>query len=111
VRLKKNCIFENRRNHYQVLVDILELCEVPQAKTCVLRKTNTTFKLLENYLLQLQSAGLLEAKEETKKYSTTKEGHKFIRAWFNLNSLINPNQPNISVKKRAVVKLIEPEAN
>ena len=109
--MKRNFIFENRRNHYQVLVDILELCEEPQAKTCVLRKTNTTFKLLESYLLQLQSAGLLEEKSGPKKYVTTKEGHKFIRAWFNFNSLINPNRPNISNNKRNFVKLIEPEAN
>ena len=99
IRLIKDLVFENRRNHYQILADILELCEKPQAKTCILRTTNTTYKLLENYLLQLQQAGLVQRKSETKKYLTTKDGQKFIDAWVNLNAMIYPNRPNIPNKK------------
>jgi len=52
---------------------------MPQAKTYILRKTNTNFKLLESYLLQLQTSGLLEMQPETKRYFTTKEGARIYR--------------------------------
>ncbi len=88
--MKKALIFENRRNHLQVLSDILELCRMPQAKTCILRSTNTSFKLLEMYLLQLRTSGLLELQEKTTKYITTEEGQRFIQEWVNLKSMLYP---------------------
>jgi predicted transcriptional regulator len=91
-RLKKVLIFESRRNHLQVLSDILELCKMPQAKTYILRSTNTNFKLLEMYLLQLQTSYLLEMQPETKKYFTTKEGQKFIQVWINLKTMLYPKK-------------------
>ena len=87
-RLKRVLIFENRRNHLQVLSDILELCRTPKAKTYILRNTNTSFKLLEMYLLQLQTSFMLELQPRTKRYLTTKEGQKFISAWINLKTML-----------------------
>ena len=91
-RLKKPLIFENRRNHLQVLSDILELCRTPQAKTCILRNTNTSFKLLEMYLLQLQTSGMLELQAKPKRYSTTSEGQKFVETWVNLRAMLYPEK-------------------
>ena len=99
-RLKRTLIFENRRNHLQVLYDILELCEMPQAKTRILRTTNTSFKLLESYLLQLQESSLLERQPGTKKYITTKEGQKFSQAWINLTAMLYPQEAPILIKTK-----------
>ena len=102
--MKRVLIFENRRNHLQVLYDILELCKMPQAKTYVLRNTNTSFKLLERYLLQLQTSNLLELQPETKRYITTKEGQKFIEAWINLKTMLYPQElPVLSKNKKCTV--------
>jgi predicted transcriptional regulator len=91
-RLKRLLIFENRRNHLQVLSDILELCKMPQAKTYILRKTNTNFKLLESYLIQLQTSYLLEMQPETQRSFTTKEGQEFIEAWIKLKTILYPQE-------------------
>ena len=102
-RLKKTLIFENRRNHLQVLSDILELCGTPQAKTCILRTTNTSFKLLENYLLQLQTSGLLELQGKPKRYMTTMDGQKFIDTWEYLKRMLYPeSSPRIRNGKYTV---------
>ena len=65
---------------------------MPQAKTCILRSTNTSFKLLEMYLLQLQTAGLLELQSKPKRYTTTSAGEKFVETWAYLRTLLYPEQ-------------------
>ena len=103
-RLKRVLIFESRRNHLQVLSDILELCRTPQAKTRILRNTNTSFKLLVSYLLQLQTSDLLELQPKTKKYFTTKEGQKFIEAWIKLKTILYPQEfPTLTRNKKCTV--------
>jgi predicted transcriptional regulator len=93
-RLKKALIFEGRRNHLQVLCDILQLCvRGPQAKTYILRNTNTSFKLLELYLLQLQASNLLTYQYKERKYYTTDEGRLFIEMWQRIRRLLNPQEP------------------
>jgi len=71
---------------------------MPQVKTAILRNTNTNFKLLESYLLQLQTSYLLEMQPETKRYSTTKEGQKYITAWIKIKTMLYPQQAPIITK-------------
>ncbi len=94
---KPNCGF--RRSREQVLVDILKLCKIPQPKTHILNNTNTNFKLLQGYLLEMQAAQLIERHEENKKYSTTEKGRSFIKTWAKLQQMINTQQP-ASLKHR-----------
>ncbi len=77
---------------------------MPQAKTCILRSTNTSFKLLEMYLLQLQTSGLLELQEKTRKYTTTNEGQRFIETWVYLKTMVYPQAVPVLThnKKRTV---------
>lgn len=84
--------FSGRRNYLEVLSDILELCKNSQAKTKILRSTNTNFTLLEGYLLKLRTSGLLELQPETKMYVTTKEGSKFVESWNSLDAMLNPQK-------------------
>ena len=95
-RSRRLLIFENRRNHLQLLTEILELCKMPQAKTSILRKINTNFKLLESYLLQLQTSYLLEIQPETRRYFTTGEGQEFIETWIKLKTILYPPRIPIS---------------
>ena len=104
VRLKKVSIFESRRNQLQILSDILELCKMPQAKTYILRNTNTNFKLLESYLLQLQTSYLLETQRETQKYFTTKEGQEFIETWIKLKTILYPQKFPFLTKNKKCFK-------
>lgn len=103
--LKRALIFEARRNHLEVLSEILELCRLPQAKTCILRNTNTSFKLLECYLLQLQTSGLLELEAQTRRYNTTLQGQRFIETWVYLKAMLYPQEfPKLQIKKGTIYK-------
>jgi len=77
---------------------------MPQAKTYILRNTNTNFKLLESYLLQLQASYLLELQPETKRYFTTKEGQKFIETWINLKAILYPQEFPFLTKNKKYTK-------
>ncbi len=98
-----NWPYEGRRDHLQILIDILELCETPNAKTQILHSVNTNFKLLETYLLQLHDAQLIEKNITTQKYSATKKGLKFIKDWKALQTMIKPTQTAITVNTRKCV--------
>jgi len=85
----------HRRDHLEVLHDILELCEIPRTKTSILHSSNTCFTLLESYLLKLQKSNLLELEPETKKYFTTQEGEKFIAGLLYLKSLLQSEEHRV----------------
>ena len=76
---------------------------MPQAKTYILRSTNTSFKLLEMYLLQLQVAGLIELQANTKRYITTGTGQRFIETWIKLKSMLYPQDLPIAAKSKKCV--------
>ena len=103
-RLKRALIFECRRNHLKVLSDILELCRTPHAKTYILHSTNTSFKLLKTYLLQLQTSCLLERLPQTKKYQTTDKGRRFVDLWLNLEAMLYPQELPIVMKNSKSAK-------
>jgi predicted transcriptional regulator len=84
-----NRIVDTRRNYLQILSDILEFCKTPQSKTRILHVTNTNFKQLERYLLQLQTSGLVE-KRQGIEFSTTKKGTEFIETWAKLLETLRP---------------------
>ena len=94
-----------RRNHIEILSDILELCKTPQTKTNILHSTNTSFALLESYLLKLQMSSLLGLESETKRYFTTEEGQKFIEAWLYLKSMLYPDEfPMLMKNKKCIIR-------
>jgi predicted transcriptional regulator len=87
-----------RRNGLQILADILELCEIPQPKTRILRDTNTNFKLLEEYLVKLQAAGLIVKRRGI--YLTTAKGKDFVHSWVGLQDMLRHDRTPETVRTR-----------
>ncbi len=77
-----------KRDRIEIMADILGLCSEPQTKTKVMYGTNLSWKMLQHYLAQLQSLGLLEAHGNSTKYVTTERGLKFVEKWRELNELL-----------------------
>ena len=92
-----NRIVDTRRNYLQILSDILEFCKTPQSKTRIMHMTNTNFKQLEKYLLQLQTSGLVE-KRRGIEFSTTNKGTEFIETWAKLQEILRPENTPTTVK-------------
>lgn len=96
-------LFKTRRNHLQVLSEILEMCRTPRAKTHILRESNTSFKLLEAYLFKLQTSGLIELQPQTRKYRTTEGGQRFIEFWININAMLDPQETQTLTKSKRYI--------
>ncbi len=77
-----------KRNSLEIMAEILVLCKQPQTKTRVMYRTNLSWRMLQKYLSQLQSRGLLEVHHSQTKYTTTKKGLKFVEKWRELAELI-----------------------
>jgi len=77
-----------KRISFEIMAEILSLCEKPQNKTKVMYRTNLSWGMLQKYLSQLQSLGLLEVHHSSVKYATTQKGLKFVEKWRELAELL-----------------------
>jgi predicted transcriptional regulator len=77
-----------KRNSLEIMTQILVLCKQPQTKTRVMYRTNLSWRMLQKYLSQLQSRGLLEVHHSLPKYATTQKGLKFVEKWRELVELL-----------------------
>jgi predicted transcriptional regulator len=85
---QKPCgILMARRTNLEITAEILSFRGKPRTKTHVMYNTNLSWRMLQNYLSQLQSLGLLEVHHSVTKYTTTKKGLKLIEKWRALAAL------------------------
>ncbi len=77
-----------KRDRVEIIADILGLCSKPKTKTHVMYGTNLSWKMLQNYLSELQSRKLLENHNKSKTYVTTKRGLEFVEKWRELKELL-----------------------
>ncbi len=77
-----------KRDSLEIIAEILSVCEQPQTKTRVMYRTNLSWQMLQKYLSQLQSSGLLEVHHSLTKYVTAPKGLKFVKKWRELAELL-----------------------
>ena len=76
-----------KRNNLEIIAEIINVCEQPQTKTRVMYRTNLSWQMLQKYLSQLVSRGLLEVHHSQARYVTTLKGLKFVKKWEELAEL------------------------
>lgn len=76
-----------RRSRLEIMADILIFTRTPRTKSQVLKEVNLSWPLLNRYLDQMQSLGLLGVHHSPKKYATTTKGLKFLDTWAKLAQL------------------------
>jgi predicted transcriptional regulator len=81
-------IIMTKRTNLEITAEILSFCKQPQTKTRVMYNTNLSWQMLQKYLSQLQSRGLLEIHHSVTKYTTTQKGLKFVKKWRELKELL-----------------------
>ena len=77
-----------KRTNLEITAEILSFCKQPQTKTHVMYNTNLSWQMLQKYLSQLQSLGLLEVHHSVTRYATTEKGLKFVEKWRELLELL-----------------------
>jgi predicted transcriptional regulator len=77
-----------KRDRLEIIAAILDLCLKPRTKTRIMYGTNLSWKMLQQYLSQMQSQGLLEVSNNSTKYVTTIRGHDFLEKWKELQELM-----------------------
>jgi len=85
----KKVMLMAKRNSLEITAEMLSLCKQPQTKTRVMYRTNLSWRMLQKYLFQLQSRGLLEEVHHSlAKYATSRKGLKFVEKWRELVELL-----------------------
>jgi len=77
-----------KRDRVEIMAEILGLCSNPRTKTHVMYGTNLSWKMLQYYLSELQSRGLLEIHNNSTRYVTTKRGLDFVEKWKEIKELL-----------------------
>ena len=77
-----------KRTNLEITAEILSFCKQPRTKTHVMYNTNLSWQMLQKYLSQLQTRGLLEIHHSVTKYATTQKGLKFVEKWKELVELL-----------------------
>ena len=77
-----------KRTNLEITAEILSFCRKPRIKTRVMYNTNLSWQMLQKYLSQLRSLGLLEVHHSVTKYATTRKGVKFVEKWRELVVLL-----------------------
>jgi predicted transcriptional regulator len=82
-----------KRNSLEIMAEILSLCRQPQAKTGVMHRANLSWRILNDYVCQLESMGFLEiVHHSSAKYVTTRNGLKFLEKWRTLVELLQVDE-------------------
>jgi predicted transcriptional regulator len=74
------------RGQIEIMAQVLAFCDQPRLKTQIMYNVNITFRQFETYALHLSSQELLTRNLD--KFVTTEKGHKFIRAFNELQSTL-----------------------
>ncbi|MBN1784754.1 MAG: hypothetical protein JW815_03360 [Candidatus Bathyarchaeota archaeon] len=77
-----------KRDRVEIMAEILGLCSEPRTKTHVMYGTNLSWKMLQYYLSELQSLGLLEIHDNSTRYVVTIRGREFVEKWKELQQLL-----------------------
>jgi predicted transcriptional regulator len=68
-----------KRNHLQLLAEILDLCRKPQVENRVINETKISSRLLHSCLEQLINQNMIELHYRKRTYSTTTKGLKYLQ--------------------------------
>ena len=77
-----------KRDRVEIMAEILCLCSEPRTKTHVMYGTNLSWKMLQFYLSELQSLGLLEVHNGSTRYVATGRGREFVNKWKALQQML-----------------------
>jgi predicted transcriptional regulator len=89
----------------EIMADILLFCKDPQPKTRIMYNSNLSYRMLERYLGQLLSFGLLEIHRRELKYMSTTKGFEFVAKWASLMDLLAQSEEHKGPLVRAPVRV------
>jgi predicted transcriptional regulator len=78
----------SKRDHLQIIAEILDLCLEPRVKTRIMYKVSLSYNMLQNYLNYLQKLDLVALIHSKKKYATTEKGLRFLQKWIGIQQIL-----------------------
>ncbi len=79
----------NRRNNMEITADILKIAKNGAKRTHIVYKANLNFKLLSEYLEELEKNGLIENQKEGENIiKTTDKGIKFLNYYYGFRQFV-----------------------
>ena len=80
----------SRRNNLRIIADILRIAKGGANKTRIVYRANLNFKLLNDYIKELERARLVEVDHSKRgEIRTTEKGAEFLNNFTNLMNMMN----------------------
>ncbi len=95
---KKATAFYKKRDHIQVIAEILSLSKSPQTKSYIRRQTSISYAMLQNCIEQLLRKHWLMVEEEDcgqKKFAITEKGLVFLEKYWELQNIMGTESKQI----------------
>ena len=77
-----------RRNNMQIIADILRIAKNGAKKTHIVYKANLNFKILHEYLMDLEDAGLINERKSGE-IKTTDKGIQYLKHFKGFNDFMD----------------------
>jgi predicted transcriptional regulator len=84
-----------RRNDMDICRDILKVAKLGARKTQIVYQANLNFYIVKKYLERLTRGGLIEYREDIRKYFTTEPGNWFIDQYSDLVDIMSETPPQM----------------
>ena len=87
-RMEEELVLRKHRTYLQIVTEVLDKCIKPQKKTSLMYSTNLSYKMVTDYLSELQEAELLEVSALSEnKYFTTAKGREYLKRYRELQAI------------------------
>ena len=92
-----------RRNHFEIMSDILLLSREKKSKTGILYGANLSYSQLQEYFRLLLDKNLLRLNQVDGKacYKTTEKGHRYLECYQEIQDFLrNKEDANVAIRPR-----------
>jgi predicted transcriptional regulator len=89
----KNSPVNRRRDHIQILAEMVFLCRTPKTKTYLMKQTNLSYRLLKTCMTQMLQQELVEYRQmnDGKKVVATQNGLNFLTKFIEVQNFLHKN--------------------
>jgi len=80
-------LIERRRNAYDFIAQITQICKDPTGKTALYHAVKTAYRAFERWLNKAIQLKLIQPMEDNT-FQTTIKGHEFLKKWAELQTFL-----------------------
>lgn len=96
-----------KRDHSQILAEIVLFCRKPQTKTRIMYETRLSYAQLKKCLPELRRCGLLEINYSQEKYVASEKGLFFLEKWQEMQEFLALGRKGPQIRFKSPVFIVK----